>query len=113
MVTSGWRATLHKVDGPFTKGTSCDDRMEGSWGSSRLRGEMLAIGTVFDCFNAIAEERRPKIPSAHNFLGSSTTREVVATSTVMTDIEDLLGFSVCEAMTKDSIYAATIKVIAD
>ena len=67
VVTNGWRSTLHKVDGPFTKGTSCDDRMEGSWRSSRLRGEMLAIGTVFDCFNAINEQKRKKIPSAHEF----------------------------------------------
>ena len=86
MVTSGWRATLHKFDGPFTKGTSCDDRMEGSRGSSRLRGKMLVIGTVFDCLNAITEEGRPKIPSAHDFLGGSNTGEVATTSAAMAGI---------------------------
>ena len=101
MVTSGWRSTLHKVDGPFTKGTSCDDRMEGSLGSSCLRGKMLAIGTVFNCLNAITEEGRPKIPSAHDFLGSSETREVATASTAMVGIEDLFSFSVCETTTKD------------
>ena len=74
---------------------------------------MLAIGTVFDCFNAITEERRPKIPSTHDFLGGGEAEEVATTSAAMTDIEDLLGFSACEATKKDSIYSATIKVIAD
>ena len=87
--------------------------MEGSWWSSRLRGEMLAIGTVFDCLNAITKERRPKIPSAHEFLGSDKTRDVDITSTAMTGIEDLFYFSVCETTTKDSINPVTIEVIAD
>ena len=69
MVTSRWRSTFHEVDGPLTKRINCDEGMEGSGGSSCLRGEMLEIGTVFEGFNAIAEERRPKIPSAHDFLG--------------------------------------------
>ena len=113
MVTNGWRATLHKVDGPFTKGTSCDNRMEGSWGSLRLRGEMLAIGTVFDCLNAITEEGRPKIPSAHDFLGSRKTGEMATASATMAGIEDLFNFSMPETTTKDSIYTATIKVVTD
>ena len=113
MITSGWRATLHKVDGPFTKGTSGNDRMEGSWWSSRLRGEMLATGTVFDCLDAIIEEGRPKIPDAHYFLGSSKTGEVATTSAAMAGIKDLFSFSVCEATTKDRIDPATIKVVTD
>ena len=113
VVTSIWRSKFHKVDGPFTKWTGGDDRMERSGRSSRLGGEMLAIGTVFDCFNAITEERRPKIASTHDFLGGGEAREVATTSTAMTGIEDFLGFSVCEATMKDSIYSATIKVIAN
>ena len=113
VVTSRWRLTFHKVNGPFAKRASCDDRMEGSGRSSRLGGEMLAIGTVFDCFNAIIEERRPKIPNAHDFLGSSRTEEVATTSTAMIGIEDLFFFSVCETTTKDIIYTATIKVVID
>ena len=113
MVTNGWRSTLHKVDGPFIEGTSGDDWMEGSWGSSCLRGEMLAIGTVFDCLNAITKERRPKIPSAHEFLGSSKTREVTTASATMAGIKDLFIFSVCETTMKDSINPAMIEVIAD
>ena len=74
---------------------------------------MLAIGTVFDCFNAITEEGRPEIPSAHDFLGSSKTREVSTASTAMAGIEDLFSFSVRETMTKDSIYTTTIKVVTD
>ena len=112
-VTSGWRSTFHKVNGPFTKRTSCDDRMEGSERSSRLGGEMLAMGTMFEYFNAITEERRPKIPSTHDFLGGGEAGEVATTSAAMTGIEDLFGFSVCEATTKDTIYSTTIKVIAD
>ena len=87
--------------------------MEGSGRSSRLGGEMLAIGTVFDCFNVITDERRPKIPSVHDFLGGGEVGEVATTSTAMTGIEDLLGFSMCEATTKDSIDSTTIKVVAD
>ena len=87
--------------------------MEGSWGSSRLRGEMLAIGTVFDCFNAITEEGRPEIPSAHDFLGSSKTREVATVSAAMAGIVDFFSFSLCETTTKDSIYTATIEVVTD
>ena len=113
MVISRWRSTLHEVNGPFTERTSSENEMEGSGGSSCLRGKMLAIGTVFDCFNAINEERRPKIPSAHDFFGGSKTREVATTNTAMTSIEDLHGFSFCETTTKDSIYSATIEVITD
>ena len=80
VVTSGGRATFHKVNGPFPKRASCDDRMEGSGRSSRLGGEMLAIGTVFDYFNAITEERRPKIPGAHDFLGGGKAGKVAPTS---------------------------------
>ena len=87
--------------------------MERSWGSSRLRGEMLAIGTVFDCLNAITKERRPKIPSAHDFLGSSKTGEVATASAAMAGIKDLFSFSVCEATTKDIINPATIEVVTD
>ena len=87
--------------------------MEGSWGSSRLRGEMLAIGTVFDCLNAITKERRPKIPSTHDFLGSSKTGEVATASAAMAGIKDLFSFSVCDTTTKDSINPATVEVIAD
>ena len=82
--------------------------MEGSWWSSRFRGEMLAIGTVFDCLNAITKERRPKIPCAHDFLGSSKTREVATASAAMAGIKDLFSFSVCEATTKDGVNPATI-----
>ena len=89
VVTNRWRSTFHKVNGPFTKRTSYDDRMDGSGRSSCLGGEMLAIGTVFDGFNAITEERRPKIPSAHDFLGGGEAGEVATTSTAMTGIEDL------------------------
>lgn len=74
---------------------------------------MLAIRIVFDCFNAIAEERRPKIPSAHNFLGGAEAEEVAATSAAMTGIDHFLSFSVCEVTTKESIYSATIKVVTD
>ena len=77
---------LHKVDGPFTEGTSCDDRMEGRGRISRLRGEMLEIGTVFDYFNAITEERRLKIPNTHDFLGGGEAGEVATTSATMTGI---------------------------
>ena len=87
--------------------------MKGSWGSSRLRGEMLAIGTVFDYFNAITEEGRPEIPSAHEFLGSSKTREVATASAAMAGIKDMFSFSVCETTTKDSIDPATIEVVTD
>ena len=87
--------------------------MEGSQRGSCLRGKMLAIGTVFDCFNVIIEERRPKIPNAHDFLGSGKTRGVATTSAAMAGIEDLLSFSMCETMTKDSIYVAMIEVITD
>ena len=87
--------------------------MEGSWGSSRLRGKMLAIGTVFDYLNAITKERRPKIPSAHDFLGSSKTGEVATASATMAGINDLFSFSVCETMTKDSVNPTTIEVVAD
>lgn len=87
--------------------------MEGSWGSSQLRGKMLAIGTVFDCFNAITEEGRPEIPSAHEFLSSSKTGEVATASATMAGIEDLFSFSVHETTTKDSIYTVTIEVITD
>ena len=87
--------------------------MERSGRSSCLGGEVLAIGTVFDCFNAITEERRPKISSTHDFLGGGETGEVATTSAAMTGIEDLLGFSVCEATLKDNIYSTTTKVIAD
>ena len=113
VVTSRRRSTFHKVNGPFTKRISCDDRMEGSGRSSRLGGEMLAIGTVFDYFNAITKERRPKISSTYDFLGGGETGEVATTSTTMIGIEDLLGFGVCEATTKDSIYSTTIKVVSD
>ena len=95
VVTSRWRSKFHKVDGSFTKRTSCDNMMERRGRSSHLGGEILAIGTVFDCFNAITEERRPKKPSPHDFLGGSEAGEVATTSTAMTGIEDLLGFSVC------------------
>ena len=87
--------------------------MEGRWGSSRLRGEMLAIGIVFDCLNAITEEGRPKIPSAHEFLGGSKTGEVATASTTMAGIEDLFSFNVCETTMKDSIYTVMIKVVTD
>ena len=87
--------------------------MEGSWGSSRLRGEMLAIGTVFDCFNAITEEGRPEIPNAHDFLGSSKTGEMATASAAMAGIEDLFSFSVRETTTKDNIYTTTIEVVTD
>ena len=87
--------------------------MEGSWGSSRLRGEMLAIGTVFDYLNAINEEGRPKKPSAHEFLGSSKTGEVATASAAMAGIEDLFSFSVRETMTNDNIYTVMIEVVTD
>ena len=74
---------------------------------------MLAIGTVFDCLNAITEEGRPKIPSAHDFLGSSKTGEVATASAAMAGIEDLFSFSVCETTTKDNIYTTTIEVVTD
>ena len=63
VVTSRWWSTFHKVDDPFTKRTSCDDRVERRGRSSRLGGEMLAIGTVFDYFNAITEEEGQKYPA--------------------------------------------------
>ena len=78
--------TFHKVNGPFAKRASCDDMMEGSGRSSRLGGKMLAIGIVFDRFNAITEERRPKIPSTHDFLGSGEAGEVATTRATMTGI---------------------------
>ena len=68
---------------------------------------------MFDCLNAITEEGRPKIPSVHDFLGSSKTGEVATTSAAMAGIEDLFSFSVCETTTKDSINPATIEVVAD
>ena len=113
MVTSGWGLTLHKFDGPFIEGTNCDNGMEGSRRSSRLRGEMLEIGTVFDLFNTITEERRPKIPSTHDFLGGGEAREVATTSAAMAGIEDLLSFSMCEAMKKDSINTMMIEIVTD
>lgn len=39
VVTNRWRSTFHDVNGPFTERTSCDDGMEGSGGSSCLRGK--------------------------------------------------------------------------
>ena len=87
--------------------------MDGSWWSSRLRGEMLAIGTVFDCLNAISKEGRPKIPSAYDFMGSSETEEVATASAAMAGIKDLFSFSVCEATTKDGVNPTTIEVVAD
>ena len=73
----------------------------------------MAIGTVFDCLNAITEEGRPKIPSAHDFLGSSKTGEVATASSAMAGIKDLFSFSMCETTTKDSINPATIEVVTD
>ena len=73
----------------------------------------MAIGTVFDCFNAITEEGRPEIPSAHDFLGSSKTGEMATTSAAMAGIEDLFSFSVRETTTKDVIYTVTIEVVTD
>ena len=86
VVTSRWGSTFHKVDGPFAKRTGGDERMERSGRSSRLGGEMLAIRTVFDCYNAITEERRQKIPSTHDFLGGGEAGEVATTSATMIGI---------------------------
>ena len=74
---------------------------------------MLATGTVFDCLNAITEERRQNIPSAHDFLGSSKTGEVATASAAMAGIKDLFSFSVCETTMKDSIYTVTIEFVTD
>ena len=68
---------------------------------------------MFDCLNEITKERRPKIPSAHKFLGSSKTKEVATASAAMAGIEDLFSFIVCETTMKDSIYTATIEVVTD
>ena len=86
MVINGWWSTLHKVNNPFIERTNSDDEMEESWWGSCFWGKMLAIGVVFDCLNAITEERRPKVTSTHDFLGSGHTGEVTTISAIVISI---------------------------
>lgn len=73
----------------------------------------MIIGVVFNCLNAIAKERRPKVSSMHDFLSSGHFEEMTTTSVAMTGIEHLLKFSMDETMTMDNVDTAMINIITN
>ena len=76
---AGGGITSHKVDAPFTKGASHNDRVKKSGGSSSFVGIELTFLTSFHDMNAIVEQGRPKVTGSDNNLSSGYTRKMAPT----------------------------------
>jgi len=68
---------------------------------------------VLECLDTITKERRPKLHSVHDFLGSGHSGEVTATSAIMESVEHFFNFSMSETMTKDNVDNLTINIITN
>jgi hypothetical protein len=75
----GGGITSHKVDAPFTKRASSNDRVKKSGGSSGFVGIELTLLTSFHGMNAIMKQGRPKVTGSDNLLSSGYTRKMAPT----------------------------------
>ena len=72
----GGGITSHKVDAPFTKRASSNDRVKKSGGSSGFVGIELTLLTSFHGMNAIMKQGRPKVTSPDNLLRGGDTEKM-------------------------------------
>ena len=66
---------------------------------------------VFDCFNAIDKNARPKITGMENILGGCQTREMATTISTVTVVKEFFSLIMGEAMTQYGIDAPTLQDI--
>ena len=76
---AGGGITGHKVDAPFAKRASCNDRVAKGGGGSGFVGIELTLLTSFHGMNAIMKQVRPKVTSSDNILSSGYTRQMAPT----------------------------------
>ena len=87
---------MHEVYALFHKRANCYDRMELTWMGVLLGGKNLTWRAFLDHFNAIFQNRGPKVSCAQSFMGSSQPREMNTTSSSMEIIQDDFIFLMCE-----------------
>jgi hypothetical protein len=76
---AGGGITSHKVDAPFAKRDSGNDRVKKSGGSSGFVGVELTLRTSFHDMNAIVKQGRPKVTGPDNLLSRGYTRKMPPT----------------------------------
>jgi hypothetical protein len=81
LTIDGGGITSHKVDAPFTKRASSNDRVKKSGGSSGFVGIELTLLTSFHGMNAIMKQGRPKVIGSNNPLSRGYTRKMAPTCT--------------------------------
>jgi hypothetical protein len=65
---AGGGITGHKVNAPFAKGASSNDRVKKSGGSAGFVGVELTLLTTSHGMNAVMKQGRPKVTGSDNFL---------------------------------------------
>jgi hypothetical protein len=60
--------TGHKVNAPFAKGASSNDRVKKSGGSTGFVGIEMTLLTTSHYMNAVMEQGRPKVTGPDNIL---------------------------------------------
>ena len=80
---AGGGITGHKVNAPFAKGASCNDRVKKSRGSTGFVGVELTLLTTSHGMNAVMKQGRPKVTSSDNLLSSGYTRNIAPTCAIV------------------------------
>ena len=73
----------HKVNAPFTKGASHNDRVKKSGGSMDFVGIELTLLTMSHGMNAAMKQGRPKVTSSDNLLSSEDAQKMPPTCVVV------------------------------